>query len=110
MRYIKSFDKLNESLLGNKLIPIFSNNPDWKLDDSWEGKNGDVNFVFTNGPFEVMAEFYDPEKTYKVSFRETGEQCMVPNDKRYSVDDLKDMKEVQKEMSKMMDFLEEYSK
>lgn len=110
MKHLKSFDKLNENALQNKLIPIFPENTSWKLSDSWEGNNGDLNFSFSNGPFEITAEFWDPTKTYSVGFRELGDKYLVPQEKRYQTDNLKDLTEVKKEMSKMMDFLEQYSK
>jgi len=110
MKHLKSFENLNENVLQNKLIPIFPENPTWKLSDSWEGNDGDINFSFTNGPFEVTAEFWDPTSTYTVGFRETGDKYLVPEGKRYQSGNLKDLAEVKKEMSKMMDFLEEYSK
>lgn len=109
MKHIKTFESLNEYSLENKIIPVFGEHPTWKLADSWEGNSGEVNFVFSNSKFEVIAEFWDPTNTYTVGFRDLSETPQVPQAELYQVPNLKTMKDVKNAMSEMMTFLDKYS-
>lgn len=111
MKHIKLFEafKMNEKYTDSD-IPVFDNHPDWKQEDSWEGNDGDVNFTYVNSKFEIIVEFWDPDNTYTVGFKELGDKYLIPDGERYQAGGLKNMKEIEKAIDDMMTFLEKHTK
>ncbi len=108
MKHIRNFKMFLNEMYTESDIPLFDNHPNWKQGDNWKGNDGDINFTYVNDKFEIVVEFWDPDNTYTVGFKEIGDKNIVPETDRYQTGNLKTMEDVQYAVDKMMTFLEKY--